>query len=61
MNKPEQYIMDGWSDMCEDAVRHIEGSCPLLEDEVVLEINEYMLNMECRINNLETILSTIID
>lgn len=59
MTKPEPYILQEWMSMCERAGWAINSNCPLIEDEVILEMNKYIFEMQCRVSSLETIVSIL--
>jgi len=42
MQEPEQYILDEWAAMLEKAKKHLRSDCPLLEDEVLVEMQKYI-------------------
>jgi len=42
MQEPEQYIFDEWDSMCAKANKSLHSDCPLLEDEVLVEMHKYV-------------------
>jgi hypothetical protein len=46
IDKPEEYILDEWEDMYEVARLNLKGDCPLLEDEVIINIHHYIKQLE---------------
>lgn len=59
MNKPEKYILEGWDDICEKANKSLHSDCPLLEDEVLVEMHKYVSQMNQRNNELEILLEDL--
>lgn len=46
--KLEQYILDEWNSMCDDAHRSLLTDCPLAEDEVLVEMRAYLNALESK-------------
>ena len=42
MKEPEQYIFEEWERMCSNANKHLNSDCPLLEDQVLVELHKYV-------------------
>lgn len=42
MQEPEQYIFEEWDSMCAKANKSLHSDCPLLEDEVLVEMHAYV-------------------
>lgn len=42
MEKPKQYIFEEWDSMCAKANKALHSDCPLLEDEVLVEMHKYV-------------------
>ena len=59
MTKPEPYILQEWTSMCARAKRSANSDCPLIEDEVILVMSEYMIDMQFRIKALEFTLNIL--
>lgn len=53
MVEPEQYIFEEWDSMCALAHKARQGNCPLLEDEVLVEMHKYVGAQDKRIAELE--------
>lgn len=46
MQEPEQYILEEWDSMCAKANKALHSDCPLLEDEVLVEMHKYVGALE---------------
>ena len=57
MSEPSQYILEGWDDICATANASLDSDCPLLDDEVLVEMHKYLgqlrLNHDQQIQELE--------
>ena len=42
MKEPKQYIFEEWDSMCAKANKSLHSACPLLEDEVLVEMHKYV-------------------
>jgi len=42
MSEPKQYILEEWDSMCARADNSLQSDCPLLEDEVLVEMHKYL-------------------
>lgn len=42
MKEPKQYIFEEWDSMCAKANKSLHSACPLLEDEVLVEMRKYV-------------------
>lgn len=42
MSDPKQYILEEWDSMCAKANKALHSDCPLLEDEVLVEMHKYV-------------------
>ena len=42
MKEPKKYILDEWDSMCAKANKGTRSACPLLEDEVLVEMHKYL-------------------
>lgn len=42
MKEPKQYIFEEWDSMCAKANKSLRSTCPLLEDEVLVEMHKYV-------------------
>ncbi len=54
INKPEEYILAEWEEMYGRAKSQLGGTCPLLEDAVIIDIYEYMKKLEEEVNKCQT-------
>ena len=54
IEKPEEYILDEWDEMYGRAKSQLGGTCPLLEDEIIITIYEYMKKLEGEVNKCQT-------
>lgn len=57
MDKPEQYIFDEWGVMCEEANKALHSDCPLIEDEVLLEMDKYITKLQLENSELRELVS----
>ncbi|MGE9292834.1 MAG: XRE family transcriptional regulator [Puniceicoccales bacterium] len=53
MSEPEQYIFEEWDSMCARANKNLHGDCPLVEDEVLVEMHKYVHNLRAKVAELE--------
>jgi len=53
MFEPPQYILEEWDSMCAIANKARLGTCPLLEDEVLVEMHKYVGAQDKKIAELE--------
>jgi hypothetical protein len=49
MSEPAEYIFQEWDSMCARANNSLRGSCPLLEDEVLVEMHKYLGGLESKL------------
>jgi hypothetical protein len=49
MSEPAEYIFQEWDSMCARANNNLRGSCPLLEDEVLVEMHKYLGGLESKL------------
>ena len=42
MKEPKKYIFEEWDSMCAKANKSLHSACPLLEDEVLVEMHKYV-------------------
>ena len=61
MFEPPRYILEEWDSMCAIANKERQGNCPLIEDEVLVEMHKYVGAQDKRIAELETLLIYIHD
>lgn len=59
MSEPEQYILEGWDDICATANTSLDSDCPLLDDEVLVEMHKYVAHLSQRNNELEILLEDL--
>lgn len=48
MSEPEQYILEEWGSMCAKAEQALRSDCPLLEDEVLVEMHKYVVALKAQ-------------
>ena len=53
MFEPPRYILEEWDSMCAIANKERQGNCPLIEDEVLVEMHKYVGAQDKRIAELE--------
>jgi hypothetical protein len=53
MNEPKKYILEEWDSMCAIANKARQSDCPLIEDEVLVEMHKYVGALDKRIAELE--------
>lgn len=53
MKAPSDYILNEWEGMCAGANIRLSSDCPLLHDEVLVEMDKYITRLIQRINSLE--------
>jgi hypothetical protein len=52
MNEPKKYILEEWDSMCAIANKARQSDCPLIEDEVLVEMHKYVGALDKRIAEL---------
>ena len=60
MNEPAKYILEEWDSMCAIAHKARQGNCPLIEDEVLVEMHKYVGALDSRVVALENALKNIV-
>jgi hypothetical protein len=61
MSEPAEYIFQEWDSMCARANNSLRGSCPLLEDEVLVEMHKYLGGLESKLAAAEAEIATLRD
>ena len=61
MEEPEQYILEEWDSMCAKANKALHSNCPLLEDEVMVEMHKYVGAILIENHRLESQIQNILD
>ena len=51
--EPKKYILEEWDSMCAKGHKDLQGNCPLIEDEVLVEMHKYVGALDNRIAELE--------
>lgn len=59
MSEPEQYILEEWDSMCANANKSLHSDCPLLDDEVLVEMHKHVAHLNQRNNELEILLEDL--
>jgi len=59
MNEPDQYILEGWDNICATAHASLDSDCPLLDDEVLVEMHKHVAQLNQRNNELEILLEDV--
>ena len=59
MKKPADYILAEWREQTNRAIQHLKGNCPLIEDEVQVEMDKYIFNLERQNEELRETIETI--
>lgn len=49
---PADYILEEWKVMVSKSKHHLDSDCPLIEDEVIVEMDSYIKNLEDRVVKL---------
>ena len=52
---PADYILEEWKVMVGKSKHHLDSDCPLIEDEVIIEMHNYIKNLEAYIGYLENL------
>ena len=53
MTEPQKYILEEWDSMCAIANKARQGNCPLIEDEVLVEMHKYVGALDKKVAELE--------
>ncbi len=59
MSEPSTYILEGWDEVCATANASLNTDCPLLDDEVLVEMHKYVSRLNQRKNEIEILLEDL--
>lgn len=49
----DEYYWKEWERIVLDAQQQLHGTCPLLDDEVIIKVNEYIKELKLQLNKKE--------